>query len=85
MRQDVQNDPDVQKGGLAARFANFVTQKVENLLHHTIEYPIGDIESVAYQDGGLVFTYHKKKMLSFEDGQHERQAGAQVISLRAMS
>ena len=66
MRQDVQSDPDVQKGGLAARFANFVTQKVENLLHHTIEYPIGDIESVAYQDGGLVFTYRKKQMLSFE-------------------
>jgi hypothetical protein len=66
MRQDVQNDSDVQKGGLAARFANFVTQTVENLLHHTIEYPIGDIESVVYKDGGLVFTYRKKQTLSFE-------------------
>ncbi len=66
MQRDLQNDPDVAKGGLAARFANFVTGKVANLLHHTIEYPIGDIESVVYQDGGLVFTYRKKQMLSFE-------------------
>ena len=66
MRQDLQNDSDVKKGGLAARIANFVTEKVDNLLHHTIEYPVGNIESVAYQDGGLVFTYNKKQMLSFE-------------------
>lgn len=66
MQQDMQNDPDVQKGGLAARFAHFVTTAVEGLLHHTIEYPIRDIAMVAYQDGGLVFTYDKKHVLSFE-------------------
>ncbi len=71
MRQDLQTDPDVQKGGLAARFAHFVTEKVEQLLHHTIECPIGDLESVAYQDGGLVFTYRKKHLLSFETVQIE--------------
>ena len=60
------NDRDVQKGGLAARFAHFVTSAVEGLLHHTIEYSIHDIASVAYQDGGLVFTYRKKHALSFE-------------------
>jgi hypothetical protein len=66
MRQDLQHDPDIQKGGLAARFAHFVTGAVESLLSHTIEYPLGDIESVHYQDGGLVFAYRKKQMLSFE-------------------
>jgi hypothetical protein len=66
MQQDLQNDRDVQKGGLAARFAHFVTTAVDSLLHHTIEYPIRDIDSVAYQDGGLVFTYGKKQVLSFE-------------------
>ena len=66
MQQDLQNDRDVQKGGLAARFAHFVTSAVEGLLHHTIEYSIHDIASVAYQDGGLVFTYDKKHALSFE-------------------
>jgi hypothetical protein len=66
MQQDLQNDRDVQKGGLAARFAHFVTSAVEGLLHHTIEYSIRDIASVAYQDGGLVFIYGKKQMLSFE-------------------
>lgn len=66
MQQDMQNDRDVQKGGLAARFAHFVTTAVEGLLHHTIEYSIRDIASVAYQDGGLVFTYSKKQVLSFE-------------------
>ncbi len=66
IQQDLQNDRDVQKGGLAARFARFVTSAVEDVLHHTIEYPIGDIASVAYQDGGLVFTYGRKRKLSFE-------------------
>lgn len=66
MQQNLQNDRDVQKGGLAARFAHFVTTAVEGLLHHTIEYSIRDIASVAYQDGGLVFIYGKKQMLSFE-------------------
>ena len=66
MQQDLQNDPDVQKGGLAARFARFVTGAVESLLNHTIEYPLVDVESVQYQDGGLVFSYHKKQRLSFE-------------------
>ena len=66
MQQDLQNDRDVQKGGLAARFAHFVTTAVDSLLHHTIEYPIRDIDSVAYQDGGLVFTYGKKQVFSFE-------------------
>ena len=66
MQHDLQNDPDIKKGGLAARFAQFVTGAVDTLLNHTIEYPLGDIESVRYQDGGLVFAYHKKHMLSFE-------------------
>jgi hypothetical protein len=66
MREDLQHDRDVQKGGLAARFAHFVTTAVDNLLHHTIEYSIKNIASVAYLDGGLVFTYHKKQLLSFE-------------------
>ena len=66
MQQDLQNDRDVQKGSLAARFAHFVTTAVDGLLHHTIEYSIHDIASVAYQDGGLVFTYGKKHALSFE-------------------
>ena|SRR5690349_18489460 len=66
MQQDLQNDRDVQKGGLVARFAHFVTSAVDGLLHHTIEYSIRDIASVVYQDGGLVFTYDKKHALSFE-------------------
>jgi hypothetical protein len=66
MQQDLQNDRDVQKGSLAARFARVVTTAVDGLLHHTIEYSIHDIASVAYQDGGLVFTYGKKHALSFE-------------------
>ena len=78
MQQDLQNDRDVQKGSLAARFAHFVTTAVDGLLHHTIEYSIHDIASVAYQDGGLVFTYGKKHALSFETV-NRWQAGAQVV------
>src|SRR5262245_38681984 len=66
MQQDVQNDRDVQQGGLAARFAHFITTAVDGLLHRTIEYSIRDIASVAYQDGGLAFTYGRKHLLSFE-------------------
>src|SRR5215472_8585403 len=66
MQQDLQNDPDVKKGGLAERFGHFIAHAVDTLLHQTIGYPIADIQSVEYRDGGLVFTYNKKHGLSFE-------------------
>ena len=66
MKQDLDDDPDVKKGGLAERFGHFIAHAVDTLLHQTIEYPIADIQSVEYRDGGLVFTYHKKHGLSFE-------------------
>jgi hypothetical protein len=66
MQQDLKSDPDVQKGGLAGRFAQFVTHAVDSILHQTIHYALGDIKSVDYQDGGLVFEYSKKHALSFE-------------------
>lgn len=80
MQQDLQNDPDIKKGGLAARFAEFVTGAVESLLNHTIEYPLGDIESVQYQDGGLIFTYHKKHKLSFESVKVDSQPALKSFS-----
>jgi hypothetical protein len=80
MQQDLQNDPDIKKGGLAARFAEFVTGAVESLLNHTIEYPLGDIESVRYQDGGLIFTYHKKHKLSFESVKVDSQPALKSFS-----
>ena len=66
MQKDLQHDPDVKKGGLAERFSQFVTHEVDTLLHQTIEYAIADINSVEYQDCGLVFSYNKKHTLSFE-------------------
>jgi hypothetical protein len=66
MQQDAQSDPDVKKGGLAARFTQFVTHAVDSMLHQTITYALADIKSVAYQDGGLVFAYNNKHALSFE-------------------
>jgi len=66
MNQDLQNDPDVAKGGLAERFGHFIAHAVDKLLHQSIEYPLADIQSVEYRDGGLVFTYRKKHALSFE-------------------
>jgi hypothetical protein len=63
---EMQRDPDVQKGGLAGRFAQFVTHAVDSMLHHTIEYSLADIKSVDYRDGGLVFVYNKKHTFSFE-------------------
>ena len=66
MQRDLQHDADVQKGGLAGRFAQFVTHAVDSMLHKSIEYALADIKSVEYQNGGLVFTYNKKHALSFE-------------------
>ncbi|MGO8946573.1 MAG: hypothetical protein ACLQUY_02690 [Ktedonobacterales bacterium] len=66
MQRDLQRDSDVQKGGLAGRFSQFVAHAVDSLLHQTIEYDIADIKSVEYQDGGLVFSYNKKHAFSFE-------------------
>jgi hypothetical protein len=66
MQRDLQHDSDVQKGGLAGRFAQFVTHAVDSMLHHTIQYSLADIKSVEYQNIGLVFTYNKKHALSFE-------------------
>jgi hypothetical protein len=66
MQRDLQHDSDVAKGGLAGRFAQFVTNAVGSMLHQTIQYALADIKSVEYQNGGLVFAYNRKHTLSFE-------------------
>lgn len=66
-RDEVAADPDVQSHGLAGRFARAVTGAVGALLSSYVEYPLYEIESLAYRDGALVFTYHKRHRPSFED------------------
>jgi hypothetical protein len=68
VHEEIHNDPDVQRqSGLIGRFARFVANTAEKMISGSIEYDIDDIESVAYTNGTLVFTYVKRHRLSFED------------------
>jgi hypothetical protein len=57
---------ETQEPAWAARFVHFVTRSVGKLVSKSIEVPIADIASVEYADGGLVFHYVKKPLISFE-------------------
>ena len=65
--REIEEDKDVSAPGWAGNLARFVTDSVEKLLRTSIEYPLSDIESVDYRDGKLVFTYRKRRMLTFDD------------------
>lgn len=66
-RSEVRSDPDVQAPGLIGSFVRAVTGAAEKLMSSSITYPIADIESVAYRDGALVFTYRKRHVTTFGD------------------
>lgn len=63
---EMRNDKDVQADGFAGKLARFITSSVDKLFSRTIEYPLADIASVDYVDGGLAFTYNKKHLLTFD-------------------
>lgn len=65
-RSEVRSDPDVQASGLIGSFVRAVTGAVEKLISSSITYAIADIDSVAYRDGALVFTYRKRHMPTFD-------------------
>lgn len=67
VHREIQNDPDVQAGNVAGRFARFVTGMAEKMISKTIEYPLTDINDVEFTDGRLVFSYAHRHKFSFED------------------
>ncbi len=67
VHREIEMDKDVAAPGWAGNLARFVTGSVEKLLRSNIEYPLTDIASIDYRDGTLAFTYHKMRMLTFED------------------
>ncbi|HEY7975338.1 MAG TPA: hypothetical protein VID72_08355 [Ktedonobacterales bacterium] len=67
VHRDIEADKDMSAPGWAGNLARFVTGSVEKLLRSSIEYPLGDIASIDYRDGTLVFTYHKQHLMTFDD------------------
>lgn len=67
VHREIEADKDVAAPGWAGNLARFVTGSVEKMLRTNIEYPLTDIASVNYQNGAIVFTYHKQRMMTFED------------------
>lgn len=87
--RDVQADPDVQAPGLAGRFARMVVGAVGTLISSYIQYDLDDIESLTYQDGTLVFTYHRRHRPSFEDvkfsSDSDKTSGAKSALIPALA
>ena len=67
VHREIEEDKDVASPGWAGNIARFVTGSVEKMLRTNIEYPLTDIASVDYQNGTIAFTYHKQRMMTFED------------------
>lgn len=67
IHHEIEADKDVAAPGWAGNLARFVTRSVEKMLRSSIEYPLTDISSIDYQHGTLVFTYHKQRLMTFED------------------
>ena len=67
VHREIADDTDVAAPGWAGNLARFVTGSVEKMLRSSIEYPLSDIASVDYQNGAIVFTYRKMRIMTFED------------------
>ncbi len=67
VHREIEADKDVAAPGWVGNLARFVTGSVEKMLRTSIEYPLTDIASIDYQNGAIVFTYHKQRMMTFED------------------
>src|SRR5579859_3911002 len=67
VHREIEADKDVAAPGWVGNLARFVTGSVEKMLRANIEYPLADIASVDYQHGAIVFTYHKHRMMTFEE------------------
>ncbi len=48
-----------------------------------IEYPLSDIVSVKYANGALVFAYHKRRAVSFEDLEFTAEDGQKASALKS--
>ena len=67
LEQERAGDVNTERAGLAGRFARFIVGGVERLLEQTIAYDLSDIESASYDGEKIVFSYHNKHLLSFEE------------------
>ena len=67
LEQERAGDADLERSGLAGRFARFIVGGVERLLEQTIAYDLSDIKSASYDGEKIVFSYHNKHLLSFEE------------------
>ncbi len=66
LNNDLSSDTNSNKDDWAGEFSNFVKSHVRELINRKLEYNLSDINSVTYDNGGLVFDYNHKHLFSFE-------------------
>jgi len=64
---DMASDTEETKSAVAGAIERFVKKRVNSALHTRLKYPLADIDSAHYSDGGIKFAYRDRRKMAFED------------------
>ncbi len=73
-RKDMASDTEETKSVIAGALERFVKRGVSSALHTRIKYPLADIDSAHYSDGGIKFAYRDRRKMAFEDVKQNHQS-----------
>ena len=66
-RKDMASDTEETKSVIAGALERFVKRGVSSALNTRLKYPLADIDSAHYSDGGIKFAYRDRRKMAFED------------------
>lgn len=67
VRNDMARDTEETRSALAGRVERFVKSRVSTALHTRLKYPLAEIDSATYSNGGIKFAYRDRRTMAFED------------------
>ena len=73
-RKDMASDTEETKSAIAGAIERFVKKRVSSALHTRLQYPLADIDSAHYSDGGIKFAYRDRRKMAFEDVKQKNQS-----------
>ncbi|MEO7040855.1 MAG: hypothetical protein ABI035_01190 [Gemmatimonadaceae bacterium] len=72
--KDMASDTEETKSAIGRAVERFVKNGVNSALHTRLKYPLADIDSAHYSDGGIKFAYRDRRKMGFEDVKQNHQS-----------
>ena len=65
--KDMARDTEETRSVIAGAIERYVKKRVSSALHTRLQYPLADIDSAHYSNGGIKFAYRNRRKMTFED------------------